>query len=72
LVALTFCPKEEGKEYVNHIDGNSTNNKTSNLEWYSHKNNIQHAMRLRLGLQRAVKQIFDDESHHKCSFLAKA
>ncbi len=39
LVALAFCPKEEGKEYVNHIDGNPTNNKASNLEWCSHKDN---------------------------------
>ncbi|CAG8646567.1 10968_t:CDS:2, partial [Diversispora eburnea] len=50
LVALTFCPKEEGKEYVNHIDGNPTNNKVSNLEWYTQKENAQHAVRL--GLQR--------------------
>ncbi|GBC10302.1 hypothetical protein RclHR1_00950039 [Rhizophagus clarus] len=33
LVALAFCPKEEGKEYINHIDGNPINNSTSNLEW---------------------------------------
>ncbi|GES98864.1 HNH endonuclease [Rhizophagus clarus] len=32
LVALAFCPKE-GKEYVNNIDGDSTNNNASNLEW---------------------------------------
>ncbi|RHZ78334.1 hypothetical protein Glove_166g234 [Diversispora epigaea] len=31
LVALTFFLKEEGKEYVNHIDGDF--NKASNLEW---------------------------------------
>ncbi|CAG8578117.1 7671_t:CDS:1 [Dentiscutata heterogama] len=32
LIALAFCPKEPDKNYKNHIDGNSTNNKASNLE----------------------------------------
>ncbi|POG68458.1 hypothetical protein GLOIN_2v1778251 [Rhizophagus irregularis DAOM 181602=DAOM 197198] len=31
--ALAFCPKEEGKEYVNHIDGIPINDNASNLEW---------------------------------------
>ncbi|RHZ65478.1 hypothetical protein Glove_315g82 [Diversispora epigaea] len=49
LVALAFCLKEEGKEYVNHIDRNSTNNKASNLEWYSQKKNSQYVKCLELG-----------------------
>ena len=32
-MALTFCPKEPDKNYVNHIDGDPTNNKILNLEW---------------------------------------
>ena len=32
LVALAFCLKGKGKEYVNYIDGNRTNNKASNLK----------------------------------------
>ncbi|CAI2198233.1 3231_t:CDS:2, partial [Funneliformis geosporum] len=68
LVALTFCPKEDGKEYVNHNDGNSTNNIASNLEWCSHKDNIHHAMRL---FQRVVKQIFDNGSNREFSSLAE-
>ncbi|CAG8471727.1 12943_t:CDS:1 [Acaulospora colombiana] len=31
FVALAFCSKEEGKEYVNHIDGDSTNNNATHL-----------------------------------------
>ncbi|CAG8516573.1 277_t:CDS:1 [Acaulospora colombiana] len=69
LVALAFCPKEEGKEYVNHIDGDSINNKASNLEWCSQKENSQHAVRLGLRnfkdsnkYQRPIRQIFDDGS----------
>ncbi|GBB90810.1 hypothetical protein RclHR1_01790017 [Rhizophagus clarus] len=47
LVALAFCPKE-GKEYVNNIDGDSTNNNASNLEWCTPKENMQHVVRLGL------------------------
>ncbi|CAG8528923.1 14357_t:CDS:2 [Gigaspora margarita] len=72
LVALAFCPKEEGKEYVNHIDGNTTNNKASNLKWCTLKENAQHAVRLGLGYQRAVKQIFDDGSFREFPSLVEA
>ncbi|CAJ0840883.1 12777_t:CDS:2, partial [Entrophospora sp. SA101] len=41
---LAFCSKEEGKDCVNHIDGNRTNNKASNLEWCTQKENTQHAV----------------------------
>lgn len=33
LVANAFIPKEDGKEYVNHIDENKENNFVENLEW---------------------------------------
>ncbi|GES72588.1 hypothetical protein GLOIN_2v1778251 [Rhizophagus clarus] len=32
-ITQAFCLKGGGKEYVNHIDGDSTNNNTSNIEW---------------------------------------
>lgn len=43
LVALAFLPKIEGKNCVNHIDGNPKNNHVSNLEWCDHNENNNHA-----------------------------
>lgn len=42
-VAITFIPNPENKSEINHIDGNKYNNKLSNLEWVTAKENIRHA-----------------------------
>ena len=42
LVAEAFIPKIADKNVVNHIDGNTKNNKVNNLEWVNHQENCLH------------------------------
>ena len=43
LVAFAFIPTVEGKDSINHIDGNPRNNNVENLEWCDHTENNNHA-----------------------------
>lgn len=43
LVAEAFIPNPNNYNEVNHIDENKTNNTIENLEWASHKTNVNHA-----------------------------
>ena len=58
IVAQAFKPNPLKLREVNHIDCNKNNNKASNLEWVSPKQNMEHASRL-----GRIKASYGEDNH---------
>ena len=54
MVAEMFLPRIDGKNIVNHIDGNTKNFLLENLEWVNEKENSRHA--INTGLRKSGDQ----------------
>ena len=66
LVAEMFVPNPNGKETVNHIDGNKQNNRSDNLEWADRKEQLDHAYRTGLrsakeGCENALSKLTPEQ-----------
>jgi hypothetical protein len=70
LLAQAFIPNPLNKGFVNHKDGNKTNNSLKNLEWVSHQENVIDAYKQ--GLNSAAKRIIDSVSGSIYSSIREA
>lgn len=70
LVAEAFVPNPDGKELVDYIDGNRSNNRADNLRWVTPKENSNNIHRKKLLKEQAEKRLVGKEinEHLKCIF----
>ena len=71
LVAFTFLENPENKAFVNHIDGNKTNNSLENIEWNTPNENSLHSHKtgLNKGNKRKIVQ-YDLEMNKIQGFIS--
>lgn len=72
LVAMAFLEKSEGRDCVNHIDGNPSNNNLDNLEWCNYLENVEHAFDNRLNTSCHFIILLDKKTNDFTFFNSKA
>ena len=57
LVAFAFIPNPDNLPIINHKDENPSNNSVENLEWCTHKYNMNYGNRPFIGRAKCIKQV---------------
>jgi len=73
VVAFAFIPTIEGKDIINHKNGNTQDNRVENLEWCDRSYNFYHAIKIGLCDGRPNKgNIYSQGSKHGAAKLTEA
>lgn len=72
LVAISFIENKDKKKYVNHKDGNPSNNYVSNLEWCTSSENLIHAFENRLNQNPDPIVLYNNNTGELKYFRSKA
>jgi len=68
LVAIAFIPNPDNKPIVNHIDSDRLNQKKSNLEWVTHKENSDHMVNSFRSPNQTMTILLDKMGNEICVF----
>lgn len=76
FVAMAFIKRDNNKNFVNHKDGNKSNNHVDNLEWCTHQENMKHAKdtglwTAKVGVEHGGCKTNIQEVRKVCEFLEK-
>lgn len=72
LVGFAFIPTVDGKNCINHIDGNPKNNYVDNLEWCDHKENQNHAFENDLAHTNLKVKLIQIDTNIQLEFISMA
>ena len=72
VILSAFINQPDEKKFVNHIDGNKTNNSLSNLEWCTRSENMKHAYLYNLKSSKGEKNSRCKLSSSDVDYIRKA